>query len=103
VPKKVLGIFGGYGFNGTMGFLTGTMSLPWIVAVLVIIIEFVGAISLIVGFASRIWTPLIVVLMLGIVFTAHVNNGFFMNWAGTSPGEGMNFIYLSSASASQRL
>jgi putative oxidoreductase len=26
--QKLLGWFGGYGFNGTMGFLTGTAGLP---------------------------------------------------------------------------
>ena len=31
--QKLLGIFGGYGFNGTMGFLTGPMHLPYIIGV----------------------------------------------------------------------
>lgn len=92
--QKALGMFGGYGFSGTMGFLTGTMNLPWIVAFLVIVIEFVGAISLIAGFASRIWSPLIIALMLGIVFTSHLSNGFFMNWAGAAPGEGYEYHLL---------
>ena len=52
--QKMLGWFGGYGFNGTMGFLTGTAGLPWIVAFLVIAIEFFGAIALIFGFATRV-------------------------------------------------
>ena len=38
--QKMLGWFGGYGFDGTMGFLTGTAGLPWIMAFLVIAIEF---------------------------------------------------------------
>jgi uncharacterized membrane protein YphA (DoxX/SURF4 family) len=53
--QKALGWFGGYGFEGTMGFFTGTMGLPWLVAFLVILIEFIGSLSLILGFATRLW------------------------------------------------
>ncbi len=52
--QKLLGWFGGYGFEGTMGFLTGSVGLPWIVGLLVILIEFFGALFLIAGFATRI-------------------------------------------------
>lgn len=38
--QKLLGWFGGYGFEGTMGYLTGTAGLPYIMALLVILIEF---------------------------------------------------------------
>lgn len=37
--QKLLGWFGGFGYTGTMGFLTGQANLPWILAFLVIIIE----------------------------------------------------------------
>ncbi|RYY20803.1 MAG: DoxX family membrane protein, partial [Sphingobacteriaceae bacterium] len=30
--QKLLGWYGGYGFEGTMGFLTGTAGLPYIIA-----------------------------------------------------------------------
>lgn len=92
--QKMLGMFGGYGFTGTMGFFTDKMHLPWIVGLLVIIIEFIGAISLIVGFASRIWSALIIVLFLGIIFTSHLDNGFFMNWFGNQKGEGYEYHLL---------
>ena len=92
--QKMLGIFGGYGFSGTMGFFTGTMHLPWLIGFLVIVIEFIGSLSLIVGFASRLWSALIVIEMLGAVITTHLNNGFFMNWAGNQKGEGYEFHLL---------
>jgi putative oxidoreductase len=92
--QKMLGMFGGYGFTGTMDFFTDTMHLPWIIGFLVIIIEFIGAVSLIVGFASRIWSVLTIVLFLGIIFTSHLDNGFFMNWFGNQKGEGYEYHLL---------
>src|SRR5690349_2102564 len=76
--QKALGWYGGYGFSGTMNFFTGTVHLPWIIGLLVIIIEFIGSLSLILGLASRIWAAAIVVVMTGILFTSHLQNGFFM-------------------------
>ena len=92
--QQMLGIFGGYGFIGTMGFLTGTLHLPWLIAFLVITIEFFGSISLITGFASRLWSIGIVVIFIGTIFTAHIGNGFFMNWYGTQKGEGFEYALL---------
>lgn len=92
--QKMLGLFGGYGFNGTMGFFTDTLKLPWAIGFLVIVIEFIGALSLLAGFASRIWATLMVVLMTGIIVTSHLDNGFFMNWFGNQKGEGYEFHLL---------
>ena len=92
--QKLLGWFGGYGFNGTMGFLTGTAGLPWIIAFLVITIEFFGALALILGFATRVVAVAVISLFAGIVFTSHFQNGFFMNWAGQLQGEGYEFHLL---------
>lgn len=92
--QKVLGWFGGYGFEGTMGFFTGTMGLPWIVAFLVIMGEFLGSIGLIVGALSRVAAGGLVVIMLGAIFTAHLQYGFFMNWSGNQGGEGFEYHLL---------
>lgn len=92
--QKMLGWFGGYGFNGTMGFLTGTAGLPWFIAFLVIAIEFFGAIALIVGFATRVVAVGIISLFTGIIITSHFQNGFFMNWYGNLKGEGYEFHLL---------
>lgn len=32
--------------------------------------------------------------MLGIIFTAHIENGFFMNWFGNQKGEGYEYHLL---------
>lgn len=92
--QKMLGMFGGYGFSGTMGYFTDVLGLPWIIAFLVIVIEFVGAIALIAGFATRIWSALTIVLMLGIIFSSHTDFGFFMNWFGSQKGEGFEYHLL---------
>ena len=92
--QKMLGIFGGYGFSGTMGFFTGTMHLPWLIGFFIILIEFIGSLSLIAGFASRVWSALVIIEMFGAVITTHLNNGFFINWAGNQKGEGYEFHLL---------
>lgn len=92
--QKLLGWFGGYGFDGTMGFLTGTIGLPWIFAFLVIMIEFVGALALIFGIGTRIVAVGIISLFTGIIFSSHAQNGFFMNWAGNQAGEGFEYHLL---------
>jgi putative oxidoreductase len=92
--QKLLGWFGGYGFDGTMGFLTGTAGLPWIIAFLVVILEFFGALALIFGFGTRIVAAGVIALFTGIIFTSHASNGFFMNWSGQLPGEGYEYHLL---------
>lgn len=93
--QKLLGWFGGYGFSGTMGFLTGTAGLPSAVALLVILIEFFGALFLIAGFATRLAAIGVMGNFLGVVLTSQLDNGFFMNWYGqANKGEGLEFFIL---------
>lgn len=92
--QKMLGLFGGYGFTATMDALTHQMQLPWLIAFLVIIIEFFGSILLITGFATRIWSLAILFLFIGIIFTAQIEHGFFMNWFGIQKGEGYEYSLL---------
>lgn len=93
--QKLLGWFGGFGFSGTMGFFTEQLGLPWIVAFLVIIIESLGALALIAGFFTRVMALGIGAVMLGAVFTVHLQFGFFMNWSGNQAGEGFEFHLLA--------
>ena len=97
--QKAFGWFGGFGFEGTMGFLTGQMGLPWIVAFLVIAIETVGALLLIVGALGRLAALGIAAVMTGAVVTSHLGNGFFMNWSGQQAGEGFEYHLLAIAMA----
>src|SRR6476620_11712262 len=95
--QKFLGWFGGYGVDGTMDFFTGKIGLPWIIGFLVIVIEFFGSISLLLGFATRLWSISMVILFIGIIYTSHIQNGFFMNWFGNQRGEGYEFFLLAIA------
>ncbi|HYM36811.1 MAG TPA: DoxX family protein [Nitrospiraceae bacterium] len=92
--QKLLGWYGGLGFDGTMGFLTLTMGLPWIIAFLVVIGEFFGSLGLLVGFLTRFSAASIGVIMLGAITMVHLQNGFFMNWFGRQPGEGYEYHLL---------
>lgn len=92
--QKVLGWFGGFGFDGTMGYFTQTMGLPWIIAFLVISGEFFGSLGLLVGFLTRFSAASIGVIMLGAITMVHLQNGFFMNWFGRQPGEGYEYHLL---------
>jgi putative oxidoreductase len=98
--QKTLGLFGGYGFDGTMAFFTDTMGLPWWVALAVVAIESVGALTLLVGAASRLAAAGVAAVMLGAALTSHVEHGFFMNWFGNQAGEGFEFHILALALAS---
>lgn len=92
--QKTLGWFGGNGFDGTMGFFTSMLGIPWIVALLVILAESVGAIALIFGFCTRLCAFGMGAVMVGAVLIAHGNNGFFMNWGGNLQGEGYEYHVL---------
>ena len=92
--QKLFGWFGGDGFNGTMNYFTEIVGLPWIIAFLVIILESIGALALIVGVATRFMALSYIVLVLGMIFTTHIENGFFMNWYGSQPGEGVEYHLL---------
>jgi putative oxidoreductase len=93
--QKLLGWFGGYGFTGTIGFLTGQAHLPYIVALLVILIESVGAVLLIAGLFTRLAAFGVIVNFIGVVATSIINNGFFMNWyMEPNKGEGLEYFIL---------
>ncbi len=91
--QKTLGLFGGYGFTGTMGYFTST-GMPWLVAFLVIVAESLGALGLIIGFLSRFTAASYIALMLGAIAMVHGSHGFFMNWYGSQAGEGFEYHLL---------
>lgn len=92
--QKLLGWFGGNGFSGTMDFFTGTMGIPWIFALLVVLAEFFGSLGLLVGLLTRVAAAGIGMVMAGAVFMVHLPHGFFMNWQGNKAGEGFEFHLL---------
>lgn len=91
--QKLLGWFGGGGFNGTMGYFTESLGIPAFIALLVILIEFFGSLFLIFGFLTRLSALGIIGVFIGVTVT-HMQNGFFMNWGGTQNGEGIEFFIL---------
>ena len=92
--QKLLGLFGGYGYSATIDFFTTQMGLPGIIAFSIIMIEFFGSISLILGFISRFWALSLAGMFLGIIYTTQLEHGFFMNWFGNQAGEGFEYSLL---------
>lgn len=92
--QKTLGWFGGYGFKGTMGYLTTQVGAPWIFAFLAILAESVGGVMLIAGLGTRVAALGVGGVML-VAAAQHRSNGFFMNWFGNQKGEGIEFHLLA--------
>src|SRR5260221_56351 len=91
--QKMFGWWGGPGFIATMhGF--ESQGIPVFFAFLAIVAEFFGGIGLVVGFLTRIAAFGITVVMVVAIYTVHLSNGLFMNWAGNQKGEGYEFHLL---------
>jgi putative oxidoreductase len=92
--QKLLGWYGGFGFEGTMGFFTQQMGMPWLIAFLVIIGESFGSVALLAGLLTRFTAASFGVIMLGAITMVHLPHGFFMNWSGKQQGEGYEYHLL---------
>ncbi len=93
--QKIAGLFGGFGFANTVNYFTSTLKLPWIIAVLIILIEALGSIGLIkTNCISKIWAVGFIVIMAGAIITTNAKNGLFMNWYRTQAGEGCEYHLL---------
>ena len=90
--QHALGLFGGYGFSGTLGWMTGTLGFPAPLAALAIITELVAPVALLVGLGGRLAALGIIGIMAGAI-TTHAPNGFFMNWFGGLPAGAEGFEY----------
>jgi len=97
--QKVFGLFGGYGYTGTMGFFTGTLGIPALFAFLAIAAEFFGSLGLIAGLFTRIAALGVGVTISVAALMLHVQNGFFMNWFSNQKGEGFEYHILVAAIA----
>ena len=95
--QKVLGWFGGHGFNATMHSFTAGMGIPAVFAFLAIAAEFLGGLGLIVGLLGRIAAFGILVNMIVAIVMVHGQNGLFMNWMGNQRGEGIEYHLLAIA------
>ena len=90
--QHALGWFGGYGFEGTLAWMSGTVGFPAPLAALAIVTELLAPIALALGLLGRPAALGILGLMLGAAST-HVGNGFFMNWFGTMPAGAEGYEY----------
>jgi putative oxidoreductase len=90
--QHALGLFGGYGFSGTLGWMAGTLGIPRPLAALAIATELAAPVALLLGAASRLAAAGVIAIMLGAI-TTHVSNGFFMNWFGALPVGAEGFEY----------
>lgn len=90
--QHALGLLGGYGFSGTLAWMTKTLGFPAPLAALAIVTELVAPITLLVGIGARVAATGLFGLMLGALST-HVANGFFMNWFGKLPAGNEGFEY----------
>lgn len=90
--QHALGWFGGYGFRGTLGWMTGTLGFPTPLAALAIVVELLAPIALVAGLGGRVAAAGVIGLMIGAAST-HVANGFFMNWFGALPAGSEGFEY----------
>jgi putative oxidoreductase len=90
--QHALGWFGGYGFSGTLGWMTGTLGFPAPLAALAIVVELLAPVALLLGLGGRLAAAGIAGVMLGAIST-HLPSGFFMNWFGKLPAGGEGFEY----------
>jgi putative oxidoreductase len=98
--QHALGWFGGYGFSGTLGWMTGTLGFPAPLAALGIVTELLAPIALFVGLGGRLAAGLLFVHM-AFAASIHVKHGFFMNWFGAlrTGEEGFEYHLLAMALA----
>lgn len=92
--QLLLGWFGGYGFTATMDYFTSTSNLPYVVGLLVIMIQFFGSILIASGTLTRLSAFAMFSIGVGMIFSGHTEHGFFMNWFGNQKGEGFEFHLL---------
>lgn len=90
--QHALGYLGGYGFSGTLAWMTGTLGFPVPLAALAIVTELIAPVLLVVGLGGRLAALGIIGLMAGALST-HAANGFFMNWFGGLPAGTEGFEY----------
>jgi len=95
--QKVLGWFGGFGFQASLGFFTQQMHIPAVLAVLAMAAEFLGGIGLLIGFLGRVAAFGIATNMVVAVTLVHRHVVFFANWYGSQKGEGYEYHILTIA------
>jgi len=88
--QKLLGWFGGYGWDGTVGFFAQALGISAPLAGLAILTEFFGGIAIILGLLTRPAALGLAVTMLVAAFKVHLANGFFLDLQG--PKDGVEYV-----------
>ena len=96
--QHLLGWFGGFGFEGTRGWMVSTLGVPSVVAGGSIVLEVVAPVLLVLGAGGRFAAAWIAAFMV-VAAGTHSANGFFMNWLGGQKGEGFEYHLLAIALA----
>ena len=76
--QKLLGWYGGYGYDATVQFFGQALGIPPALATMAIIAEFFGGIMVFLGLFTRIGAALIAITMAVALFTVHLPQGFFI-------------------------
>ncbi|MBI5632676.1 MAG: DoxX family protein [Nitrospirae bacterium] len=97
--QKVLGWYGGPGFEKTLAIFTANMHFPAGAVILLMTAEFAGSLCLIAGLFTRVFALAIGLSLSICAAMNHVQNGFFMNWFGNQKGEGFEFHILAAGIA----
>ena len=92
---KLFGWFGGSGVSGTLEAFCQHYHVPAFLTLFVIAAESLGALGLILGFATRLCAFGVFCDMIGAICLVHWPNGFFMNWFGKQSGEGFEYHLLA--------
>ncbi len=93
--QKLFGWFGGYGFDGTMGWLTGKLGVPWIFALLAVLSEGLAWFGLIAGLGTRIAAFGITANIVVASFLLHAPDSTLMAWfVNNQNGMGLEYHVL---------
>ena len=91
---KIFGIWGGFGLEKTLHHFTENLGVPFVFAILAILVEFFSSLAILVGYQTRINAFLLACVMF-VAGLMHIKYGFYMNWFGQKAGEGFEFHILA--------
>jgi len=92
--QKLLGMFGGHGPEWTVNMWSQWWGIPAFITWLVILGESLGMVALILGFFTRIFAVVTIIIMTGAIILVHHSQGFFMNWYSEPRAEGIEYHIL---------
>ncbi len=81
--QKLFGWFGGHGVKGTGGWMESIGLKPGVaLAILVGLAELIGGLLFAIGLWFPVAAALIVIVMLGAIFSVHIKNGYWVDKGG---------------------